>query len=46
MHDPDPDDHIDQLIAELHATAAGPSAAAGDTGRVERCCSFRARRRR
>jgi twitching motility protein PilT len=32
----DPDDHIDQLIAELHASAGGPSAAAGDTGRVER----------
>jgi len=29
-------DQIDQLIAELHATAGPPEAAAGDTGRVER----------
>jgi twitching motility protein PilT len=30
------DDDIEQLISELHASASGPSAAAGDTSRVER----------
>jgi twitching motility protein PilT len=29
-------DDIDQLIAELHASAGAPAAAPGDTGRVER----------
>jgi twitching motility protein PilT len=36
MTAPEADDHIDQLIAELHASAGGAAAPAGDTGRVER----------
>jgi twitching motility protein PilT len=36
MHHPGDADEIEQLITELHASAAGPAAAAGDTGQIER----------
>ncbi len=36
MHHPGDADDIEQLIAELHASAAGPAAGSGDTGRIER----------